>query len=348
MSSHTILKCTDVPQFDALQNAAAEFQIDDKLHLRNLCNDSSRCAGLTAVHMSEGFRKIILDYSRQQVTGETMELLFDLADAVGFTERREAFRTGERINATEDKAVLHHVLRMPKGYSFRGSVHSLADTILENIHEARDQVQAFSERVRSGKHLGVTGKALKNTVVVSFGGMDLGTDFVHEAIAADADAAVAAQGRTLHFLSNIDPVDTFLKTRNLDPAETLVIIVSKDFNSAALNARATRHWLLKNLKKDGIPESKVLEHHMFTVTCINSNFQSIGIPRTNVFKIWDWVIGRYSVSSAAGLLPLSLQYSYGIMTEFLNGAHDMDEHFFNAPLRDNIPGKHLSFILHGI
>ena len=110
MASPWILKCTDVPQFDALQNAAEEFQSDDKLHLRNLCNDSSRCAGLTAVHMSQGFRKIILDYSRQQVTGETMELLFDLADAVGFTQRREAFRSGERINTTEDKAVLHPVL----------------------------------------------------------------------------------------------------------------------------------------------------------------------------------------------------------------------------------------------
>jgi glucose-6-phosphate isomerase len=150
---------------------------------------------------------------------------------------------------------------------------------------------------------------------------------------------VAAEGRTLYFLSNIDPVDTFLTTRNLDPAETLVIVVSKDFSSATLNARSARHWLLKTLApKDGnVAESSVLECHMFAVTCMNSNFQAIGIPKYNVFKIWDWVIGRYSVCSAGGLLPLSLQYSYPVMTEFLNGAHDMDEHFFNAPLRDNIP-----------
>ena len=335
-----MLKCTDVPQFDALQNAAAEFQIDDKLHLRNLCNDASRCAGLTAVHMSQGFRKIILDYSRQQVTGETMELLFDLADAVGLTERREGMRSGERINETEDKAVLHHVLRMPKGYHFSGSVHSLADKILEEVHAVRDQIANFSELVRSGKNkVGVTGKPLKHTVVVAYGGMHTGTQFVHEALAAHGPSTKASEGRTLHFLSNTDPVDTFLTTRQLDPAETVVIIVSKDIASVSLNARSARHWLVQNLvTTDGeITESQVVDHHVFAVTCVSSNFQTLGIPNYNVFRVWDWVIGRYSVCSAAGLLPLSLQYSYEILEEFLDGAHDMDEHFFNAPLRDNIP-----------
>jgi glucose-6-phosphate isomerase len=340
MSSPWILKCTEVPQFDALQNAADEFEIDDKLHLRNLCNDSSRCAGLTAVHQSQGVRKIILDYSRQQVTGETMELLFDLADAVGFTERREAFRSGERINTTEDKAVLHHLLRMPKGYHFSESVHSLADKILEEVHTVRDQVETFSNQVRSGKYKGVTGKPLKQTIVVTCGGMHLGTEFVHGALSADGPATQAADGRGLHFLSNVDPVDTFLTTRDLDPAETLVIVVSKEFNSGEnLNARSIRNWLFKRLanNKDGITEQAIMEAHVYAVTCVNSSFPNLGIPKGNVFKIWDWVIGRYSVCSAAGLLPLSLQYSYEIMSEFLDGAHDMDEHFFNAPLRDNIP-----------
>jgi glucose-6-phosphate isomerase len=338
MSSPWILKCTDVPQYDALQNAAAEFQTDDKLHLRNLCNDSSRSAGLTAVHMSVGFRKLVLDYSRQQVTGETMELLFDLADAIGFTQRREAFRSGERINTTEDKAVLHHLLRMPKGYHFTGSVHSLADKILEDVHSVRDQVELFTKNVRSGQHKGVTGKSLKHTVVVTCGGMHLGTEFVHEALAADKEAAKAAKGRELHFLSNVDPVDTFLKTRGLDPAETLVVVVTKEFNSGeSLNARSIRNWLVSNLTKEGISEQMIIETHLFAVTSMGSNFANVGIPKRNIFKIWEWVIGRYSVTSAAGLLPLSLQYSYEVMSEFLDGAHDMDEHFFNAPLRDNIP-----------
>lgn len=344
MSANHTLKCTEVPQYDALQNAAEQFQYDDKLHLRNLCNDSSRCAGLTAVHLSEGFRKIILDYSRQQVTGETMEMLFDLADAVGFAERREAFRSGERINTTEDKAVLHHFLRMPKGYYFSGSVHSMADKILEEIHSVRDHVASFSEQVRNGSHLGITGKKLKNTVVVTCGGMHLGTEFVHEALSADASAATCAHGRLLHFLSNVDPVDTYLTTQNLDPAETLVVIVAKDFNSGeTLNARSAMNWMIQHLAKpSGVSESQVIERHVVAVTCINSNYSKsptaqLGIPKYNVFKTWDWVIGRYSVCSAAGLLPLSLQYSYPIMEEFLNGAHDMDEHFFKAPLRDNIP-----------
>lgn len=338
MSTPWILKCTDVPQFDALQSAAEEFQTDDKLHLRNLCNDSARCAGLTAVHTSEGYRKIILDYSRQQVTGETMELLFDLADAVGFTQRREAFRSGERINTTEDKAVLHHLLRMPKDYHFTGSVHSLADKILEDIHAVRDHLEQFTNKVRSGQHKGVTGKVLKQTIVVTCGGIHLGTEFVHEALAADTDAAKAAKGRGLHFLSNVDPVDTFLTTRGLDPAETLVVIVSKEFNSGeSLNARSIRNWLVSKLSVEGVSEQMIIETHMFAVTSMGSSFASVGIPKRNIFKIWEWVIGRYSVTSAAGLLPLSLQYSYEIMSQFLNGAHDMDEHFFNAPLRDNIP-----------
>lgn len=338
MANQRILKCTEVPQYYALQNAAEEFQLDDKLHLRNLCNDSSRCAGLTATHVSEGFRKIILDYSRQQVTGETMELLFDLADAVGFAERREAFRSGERINTTEDKAVLHHLLRMPNGYNFSGSVHSLADKILADVHAVRDQVQQFTQMVRSGQLTGVTGKPFKQTLVVTCGGMHLGTEFVYEALAAHKEAAEAASGRGMHFLSNVDPVDTFLTTKKLDPAETLVVIVAKEFNSGeSLSARTVRNWFVQNLAKEGVTETMIMENHIFAVSSMSSNYANVGIPRQNIFKIWEWVIGRYSVTSAAGLLPLSLHYSYEIMSEFLDGAHDMDEHFFNAPLRDNIP-----------
>ncbi|MGK3758724.1 MAG: glucose-6-phosphate isomerase [Bacillariaceae sp.] len=533
-------KLQDVPQWDALHNAAAEFHCDEKLHLRHLCNDTARCSGLTAVHVSTWASslgaggaggangggttitpssssqqllaspsyddgtildidddtgddtphqqvyhanynnpnnsnsldiideiepnyqnkqllqsrpfdrsKIVLDYSRQQVTGETMELLFDLADAVQFTERREAFRNGERVNVTEDKPVLHHLLRMPKGYDFHkialspsssscllspgmvgmgmggsasSSFSSMAtaatsgsgktspttmpssgipsphtaippvDDALKAIHDVRDRIEAFSRQIRSGDHSislrGVTNKRITDTIVVSSsGGMHSGTEFIHRALSADSRASKAAEGRKLHFLSNVDPVDTFLETRDLDPERTLVVVVSKDFsNSIELsNFRSIRQWLNSKLctavvddnidstgttaptinrtrrrggnpfavdndkdndnnnskKKEGggghvITESEISERHIVAVTCCDAA-HCLGIPERNIFRIWDWIIGRFSVTSAVGILPLSLQYSYEIVTEVLNGAHDMDEHFFIAPLRDNIP-----------
>jgi len=463
--------------------------------------------------------KMILDYSRQQVTGETMELLFDLADAVQFIERREAFRNGERINITEDKPVLHHLLRMPKGYDFpalalspstytttrsqsllptmnaKPSLSAMhrdgsrpaavaqalpVDDALQAIHDVRDKIELFTRQIRSpattthndptstttttngddssssstmsGSFRGVTNKQITDTIVVSSsGGMHLGTKFVHRALSSDKRAALASKGRKLHFLSNVDPVDTFLETQDLDPERTMVVVVSKDFsNSLELsNFRVIRQWLIsklvcpsvptastpttasttasptqtessisaeaattaaaataaaavasakakltktihrKNTRRRGgnpfidmnnittsttdkgvgdglvadatttadatatatatinnnsktnvvITESDISERHIVAVTCCDSAHLShfMDIPEKNIFRIWDWVIGRFSVCSAAGILPLSLQYSYDIVSEFLNGAHDMDEHFFNAPLRDNIP-----------
>ena len=456
-------KCTEVPQFDALLNAASEFHCEEKLHLRHLCNDTARCSGLTAVHVSawsaatiptsllvaaeqdeeivfqnghssseaaqntdlnpngysegsgeERFHnstyeeivedevtasehqlllqrfgnrsKIVLDYSRQQVTGETMELLFDLADAVQFTERREAFRTGEKINVTEDKPVLHHLLRMPRGYDFppvmlnkyansnpqsTGSLEAAARYsrqrgrnnssynknksqtsvyhVLEDIHNVRDKIDDFSRKIRSLDHSiglrGVTGKRITDTILVSSsGGMHLGTKFVHQALSADIRASKAAEGRKLHFLSNVDPVDAFFTTQNLDPEKTMIVVVSKDFSNAIelSNFRTIRHWLTTKLQSNPngtvVKESEITEHHIVAVTSFaTSENNSLGIPESNIFKIWDWIIGRFSVCSAVGILPLSLHYSYEILSEFLAGAHDMDEHFFNAPLRDNIP-----------
>lgn len=220
-------KCTDVPQFDALDAAAASFRTDDKLHLRNLCNDSSRCAGLRAEHCDSRGRLTILDYSRQQVTGEVLELLFDLADAVNLVERREAMRQGAKINTTEDRAVLHHCLRMPRGYEFslrdsesrgdgigyppqptqRKNSETDGKLLLQKIHQVQDKIAAFSDKVRTGEIRGVTGKKLKNFVCIGIGGSQLGADFVKEALRADPDASIAARGRTLRFLSNVDPVE---------------------------------------------------------------------------------------------------------------------------------------------
>jgi len=331
------MKCFDSPQWAALTSAAASFQSDDKLHLRHLCSDSSRCAGLVATHVS-GSSKIILDYSRQQVTGETMELLYDLADKVGLTDRRNEMRTGVKINSTEGRSVLHHALRMPKGYDY--SANPEGPSILSDVHSVRDSIESFVAKVRSGEHKGATGKPLKNYVAIGIGGSQLGPEFVCEALRADADAAVAAEGRSLRFLANVDPVDFELCTRDLDPAETMIIIISKTFTTAEtmLNARTAKQWLLDGLAKQGVTdEADAVAKHVCAVSTAIEKATAFGINESNIFGFWNWVGGRFSVCSAVGLVPLSLQYSYEVMSTFLDGAHDIDEHFFNAPLRENIP-----------
>jgi len=335
------MKCYEVPQYTALQAAAASFRSDDKLHLRMLCSDAVRCAGLVATHTckDDPKRKIILDYSRQQVTSETMELLFDLADKVNFTDRRNEMRTGAKINVTEGRSVLHHALRMPKGYDY-ASKNPDGKKILDEVHAVRDSIAVFSAKVRSGQHSGISGKLLKNVVCIGIGGSQLGPEFVNEALRADAKAAKAAQGRTLRFLANVDPVDFSVCTGDLDPAETLVVVISKTFTTAEtmLNARTCKKWLLDGLAAQGYTnEAEITKKHVVAVSTAKNYVTDFGIDEANMFGFWDWVGGRYSVCSAVGILPLSLQYSYAIMSDFLDGAHDADEHFFEAPLRDNIP-----------
>jgi glucose-6-phosphate isomerase len=161
---------------------------------------------------------------------------------------------------------------------------------------------------------------------------------VNEALRADAEAAAAAKGRTLRFLANVDPVDVHLSLSDLDPARTMVIVISKTFTTAEtmLNARTAKRWLLDGLGK-GAGEAAVVGKHMVAVSTALEKTSAFGIKPENVFGFWDWVGGRYSVSSAVGVLPLSLLYSYPVMQKFLAGAHDADRHFFEKPLRQNIP-----------
>lgn len=336
------MKCYESPQFTALQAAAAAFKSDEKLHLRNLCGDSSRCASLVATKVCEDEedRKIILDYSRQQVTGETMELLFDLADKMNFTDKRSAMREGAKINATEGRSVLHHALRFPKGYDYAKINTSEGQGVVDDVHGVRDKIEAFAKKIRSGELRGATGKELKNYVCVGIGGSQLGPEFVNEALKADAAAAKASAGRQLRFLANVDPVDFELCTRDLDPSETMVIVISKTFTTAEtmLNARTARKWLVDGLTKMGVTDSNdIVKKHVIAVSTAIDKVSAFGIDPDNAFGFWNWVGGRFSVCSAVGILPLSLQYSYEVMSSFLDGAHDIDEHFFTAPLRDNIP-----------
>lgn len=269
------MKCSESPQWTALAHAAASFQTDDKLHLRHLCSDSSRCSGLVAIHASMGGptddsgtdRKIILDYSRQQVTGETMELLYDLADVTGFKDLRYEMRIGAHINTTEGRSVLHHALRMPKTYDY--SMHADGPAILAEVHAVRNAIEAFTCKVRSGEHVGATGQPLRNCLCIGIGGSQLGPEFVYEALRSDPVASKAADGRCLRFLANVDPIDFDLCTRDLDPAETLVVVVSKTFTTAEtmLNARTARKWLLNGLAKLGVAdEQEVVAKHFCAVS----------------------------------------------------------------------------------
>lgn len=286
------LKCNETPQFLALQSYAEQIKSDEKLHLKNLCSDAARCAGLVATHNSDEGRKIILDYSRQQVTGEIMELLFDLADKVGFVEKRSEMRCGAKINTTEGRSVMHHALRMPKGYDFSVRNPEEGKKILDDVHNVRDKIEAFTRKVRSGEHKGVTGKDLKNIIAIGIGGSQLGPEFVSEALRADAKAAEAAKGRKLCFLANVDPVDFSICTSDLDPAETLVIVISKTFTTAEtmLNARTTKKWLLDGLAAQGVTDTdEIVKKHIVAVSTARQKVVDFGIDPANMFEFWDWV-----------------------------------------------------------
>ena len=309
-------KCTDCPQFTALHYAASTFRNDDKLHLKHLLADAFRCQGLVAVHststafergfgnpddgtgttssleatvISEGtnwdkaqekttVRRIILDYSRQQITGSTLELLFDLADRMGLTERMSELRSGYCVNYTEQKAVLHHLLRMPKYYyTNSGRVQMMGgEKILEEVWGVLERIQSYSDKVREGSVRGVTGKVLKNVLCITAGGTHYGPEAVYEALCADKDAVESTKGRDtiLSFVNNVDPVDFDIKTRNLKADETLFIVISKSFDTmeTMYNTRMSRRWLKKSLsklQKEGetqFSDADMVEKHFCAVT----------------------------------------------------------------------------------
>lgn len=297
-------------------------------HLRQLLSDSDRCSSLLAEH-----RGIVLDYSRENVLAETMDLLFDLAGAAGLEEKRNNMVAGKHINATEDRAVMHVALRCPKDKSLTVD----GDDVVPAVHAVLDKISAFSAKVREGLWLGATGKKLTTVLSIGIGGSFLGPEFVFEALRTDPIASKAAEGRNLKFLANVDPVDVSRALTGLDAESTLVVIVSKTFTTAEtmLNAKTVKKWLLDNIK--GPKSEDVIRQHMIAVSSAIPKAVDFGVSADNVFGFWDWVGGRFSVCSAVGVLPLSLQYGFPVVETFLAGAHDMDTHFFEAPLRANIP-----------
>ena len=240
---------------------------------------------------------------------------------------------GDHINVTEDRAVGHMALRAPKGKE----MHVDGKDVVGDVHQVLDRIRTFTTAIRTGSVLGVTGKPITNVISIGIGGSYLGPEFVYEALREEVAGKEAAKGRVLRFLANVDPVDVARATKDLDPETTMVIVVSKTFTTAEtiLNAKTLRQWLVTGISKSASED--VVAAHMIAVSAAVPKAQAFGINGDNVFGFWDWVGGRYSVCSAVGVVPLALHYGMDIVEKFLAGAHDMDTHVLEAPLRSNLP-----------
>jgi glucose-6-phosphate isomerase len=317
-------KAADIHLSEEWKALAAHVADIDKTHLKDLLLDENRCDTLTAEH-----NKVFLDYSRQRVQPETLKLLVKLAERAQLKEKIDAMFNGEVMNATEDRPVLHVACRAP-----RNEVVTVdGKNVVPDVWEVLDQIKAFSEKVRNGEWLGITGKPLTNVVAIGIGGSFLGPLFVHTALRTNQEASETSRGRQLRFLANVDPIDVARSLNGLDAEETLVVVISKTFTTAEtmLNARTVRSWLINELGAAAIPK------HMVAVSTNLKLVKEFGIDPANAFGFWDWVGGRYSVTSAVGVLPLALQYGFDVAEHFLKGAWDMDTHYRTAPLEQNVP-----------
>jgi len=309
------------PEWAALKEHVADI---DATHLRDLIQDEERCKSLVW-----DVNGIYLDMCRQRVTGDTMEKLFDLAEAAHLKDKIDAMFGGEHINNTEDRGVLHVATRARRDQVIMEG----GKNVVPDVWEVLDKIKDFTERVRSGEWVGATGKPLKNVVAVGIGGSFLGPLFVHTALRTNQEAAEFAYGRTLRFLANVDPIDVARALNGLDQEETLVVIISKTFTTAEtmLNARTVRQWIVSALGEEAVAK------HVVAVSTNVKLVKEFGIDPENAFAFWDWVGGRYSVCSAVGVLPLALQYGFDQVEQFLLGANNIDDHFREAPFENNLP-----------
>ncbi|ANY09699.1 glucose-6-phosphate isomerase [Pseudonocardia sp. HH130630-07] len=310
---------TATPEWTALTEHAAEVE---PRHLRALFeSDPDRAAALTAVGAD-----LVLDYSKHRITRETIGLLAGLARAAGLPERTEAMFTGEHVNTSEDRAVLHTALRLPR----EASLVVDGQDVVADVHAVLDRMGAFTDAVRSGGWTGFTGERIRTVVNIGIGGSDLGPVMAYEALRDYAQRDLECR-----FVSNIDPTDLYEKTRDLDPATTLFVVSSKTFTTqeTLTNARNARTWLLDGL---GTTDTAAIARHFAAVSTNAEKVAEFGISTDNMFGFWDWVGGRYSVDSAIGL---SLMCAIGRehFAGFLSGMHAMDVHFRETPLEQNLP-----------
>jgi glucose-6-phosphate isomerase len=291
------------------------------LHMRQLfASDPSRGERMTA----EG-AGVFLDYSKNRATDETLRLLTRLAEESGLRGRIDAMFRGDKINVTENRAVLHVALRAPKG----ASILVDGENVVPRVHETLDRMSDFANRVRKGAWKGHTGKRIKNVVNIGIGGSDLGPVMAYEALRHYADRAT-----TFRFVSNVDGTDLVEATRDLAPAETLFIVSSKTFTTleTMTNAESARKWLLAGLGGD----AKAVAKHFVAVSTNAAKVTEFGIDVANMFGFWDWVGGRYSMDSAIGLSTM-LAVGPDAFRAMLGGFREMDEHYRTAPFDKNLP-----------
>jgi glucose-6-phosphate isomerase len=291
------------------------------LHLRQLFAEDPKRGTRLAVEALG----IYLDYSKNRITGETLKLLIKLAEESRLRERIDAMFRGEKINVTEKRAVLHTALRAPRD----ASIVVDGENVVPQVHAVLDRMANFANRIRSGEWKGHTGRRIRNVINVGIGGSDLGPVMAYEALKYYSDRAM-----TFRFVSNVDGTDFAEAVHDLDPSETLFIISSKTFTTleTMTNAQTARAWSLAGLSGD----EKSVAKHFVAVSTNTSEVQKFGIDTANMFEFWDWVGGRYSMSSAIGLSTM-VAIGPDNFYELLRGLHQMDEHFRTAPFERNLP-----------
>lgn len=317
-------KTTDVPPltarpaWKALEN---HYQNIKNVHLRALfADDPHRGERMTAEALG-----LYLDYSKNRITDESLHLLLQLAEQSGLRARIDAMFRGDKINSTENRAVLHVALRAPQ----EASIVVDGEDVVPLVHAVLDKMTDFSDQVRSGAWKGHTGQRIRHIVNIGIGGSDLGPVMAYEALKHYSE-----RNMTFRFVSNVDATDFVEATRALDPAETLFIVSSKTFTTqeTMTNAHAARAWLLKGLGND----SRAVARHFVAVSTNAAKVHEFGIDTDRMFEFWDWVGGRYSMDSAIGLSTM-LAIGPENFRAMLNGFHQMDEHFRTAPFARNLP-----------
>jgi glucose-6-phosphate isomerase len=312
-----IAPLADRPAWKALQQHAETLRPQQ---LRELFkSDPARGTRFTAQAVG-----LFLDYSKNRITDETLKLLIELAKQSGLKEHTEAMFTGQKINTTENRAVLHVALRAPKSESILVD----GEDVVPEVHKVLDKMAAFADKIRSGAWLGYTDKPIKNIINIGIGGSDLGPVMAYEAL-----KHYSHRDLTFRFVSNVDGTDFAEATRDLDPEETLFLVASKTFTTleTMTNAHSAREWTLAKLK-----QTEAIARHFVALSTNTELVSKFGIDTANMFGFWDWVGGRYSMDSAIGLSTM-IAIGPNNFRSMLEGFHAMDVHFRTTPLEQNLP-----------